>query len=141
MSGKSAKLYTEVFQFIERSKLFKINPKASFMLDFESGLRKSIALCYPNATINGCWYHFIAAVQRKFRVLHMMQLLASNQSARTIYRKFLNLPLLPAEQIVSGYTHIKEEASEKCLSKEFKKIFEYFESFWLNMVSGNPHNT
>lgn len=123
MSGKSEKLYTEVFKFIERRKLFTINPKASFMLDCESGLRKSITLCYPNATINGCWYHFIAAVRRKFQVLRMMQLLTNNLNARTIYRKILNIPLLPASQIVSGYNLIKEEAQEKCLSKEFKKIF------------------
>lgn len=131
MSGKTAKLYDEVFEFIEANHLFIISPNAHFMLDFETGLRKAIAKRYPKATVNGCWYHYEAALRRKCRSLHMLRLLADDDEANKIYRKLLSLP---AEYIETGYDLIKIEAREKGLKKCFTRFFIYFENVWLEMV-------
>lgn len=133
MSGKSAELYKEVFDFIEK-KLFQLKP-AMFMTDFEAGLRKAINEFYPMAILHGCWYHFCAAVRRKCMSFNMYRLISKVPNAKIIYRMILSLPLLPPESILNGYNIVKQVATEKKLSKEFKKIFEYFEQYWLPLVS------
>lgn len=133
MSGKRAELYKKVFDFIEK-KLIKLNP-ASFMTDFEAGMRKAINEFYPDAILNGCWYHFCAAVRRKLLSFDMHQLISNVPAAKSIYRKILSLPLLPAEVIMDGYNIVKQEAIAAGLDEKFKKFYEYFEQYWLFIVS------
>lgn len=85
MSGKSAELYTDVFNHIEKN-IFSMKP-ARFMTDFESGLRKAIKTCYPDAALHGCWYHYSAAIRRKMRNLGMQRTINNNEHARKIYRQ------------------------------------------------------
>lgn len=132
MSGKSTALYKEVFAFIEE-KVFKLMPSA-FMTDFEAGLRKAICEHWPGIPLHGCWYHFCAAVRRKLRILHILQLIADDYSAKMIYRELLSLPLLPTQYIENGYMLIKENARANNVFKEFRKFFKYFDEFWLNLV-------
>lgn len=99
------------------------------------GLRKAINEFYPGATLHGCWYHFCAAVRRKFLSLDMYELISKFPAAKLICRMLLCLPLLPAESIYNGYNIVKQEAIKEKLDKKFKKIFEYFEEYWLPLVS------
>lgn len=132
MSGKSAELYKQVFQYIENN-VFKMKP-SQFMTDFEAGMRKAIEECYPNAILHGCWYHFCAAIRRKLVTLQLYQLIVEVPSAMAIYRMILNLPLLPSEFILEGFQVIKKIARDRKLYKQFKSLFEYFENFWLQLV-------
>lgn len=132
MSNKSAQIYQAVFEFIEQY-VFEMKP-AEFMTDFELGMRKAINTCYPNAILRGCWFHFKAALRRRFMNLHMYRVITDDLNARKIYRMLSNLPLLPLQSIEKGYQMIKEEAQSKKLLKVFKKIFIYFERYWLNLV-------
>lgn len=134
MSNKSAEAYQAVFDFIE-NKVFEMKP-SEFMTDFEGGMRKAINQCYPNAILRGCWFHFKAAVRRRFMSLHMYRLITDDLKARKIYRMLMNLPLLPPESIENGYQIIKEEARSNKLTKVFQQIFTYFERYWLKVVVG-----
>lgn len=133
MSSKKAELYKEVFDYLEK-KLIRLNP-ASFMADFEAGLRKAINEYYPEAILFGCWFHFCAAVRRKCLSFNMHKLITTVPAARSIYRMILSLPLLPSNSILEGYEIVKREATSEGLDKEFQKIFKYFEEFWLFLVS------
>lgn len=130
MTNKSTDAYTTVFNYIENH-VFKLKP-SRFMTDFEEGMRKAIKICYPNATLNGCWYHFKAAV-RKRCIKEGVRIKEGN--ARTIYRMLLNLPLLPPDSIVMGFSIIMETARSLRVSKPFKKIFNYFQGYWMKVVS------
>lgn len=133
MSGKTAALYKEVFDFVEKN-LFALNPN-QFMTDFEAGLRKAVNEFYPDTKLCGCWYHFCAAVRRKFMSFGMYDLITNNPAAKLIYRMILSLPLLPEESISNGYNIVKQEAIDRKLDKKFEKIFKYFEGYWLHQVS------
>lgn len=133
MSGKSTSLYEEVFKYIEE-KIFQLKP-SRFMADFEAGLRKAIKSIYPDATLHGCWYHFCAAIRRKLLKFGLYQLIVNEPLARFIYRSILSLPLLPPKSILAGYNIIKREAKNNGLYAQFKQMFDYFESFWLALVS------
>lgn len=135
MSGKSAALYELVFEYIEQH-IFKLKP-AHFMTDFETGLRVAINRYYPDAILNGCWFHFSAAVRRRMLSLHLHSLIEENVHAKFVYRAILSLPLLPSELILEGYSIIKHQAVFYGVYNWFKPMFEYFDSFWLALVSWN----
>lgn len=107
------------------------------MTDFENGLRAAIKRSYPEATLNGCWFHFTAAIRRRILSLHLYGLIKDNPKASFIYRAILSLPLLPTNLILEGYSIIKRQAKLDALFDHFKAMFDYFESFWLALVSLN----
>lgn len=133
MSGKATRLYEEVFKFIE-NKIFTLKP-SKFMTDFEAGLRKALNNIYPDATLHGCWYHFVAAVRRRILSHKLYELIKENPIVKFIYRSLLNLPLLPPEDILNGYNIIKLEAKNSAFYEQLKPVLDYFESFWLALVS------
>lgn len=132
MSNKSAEIYQAVYEFIEQY-VFEMKPD-EFMTDFEAGMRKAINKCYPKAILRGCWFHFKAALRRRFMSLHMYRLITDDMNARKIHRMLSNLPLLPPQSIEKGYQIIKEDAQSKKLMGVFNTIFIYFERYWLQLV-------
>lgn len=54
--------------------------------------------------------------------------------AHKIYRKLLDLPLLPADRIREGFLIIQSEIEEKGLEKWFKHMYAYFNSYWIPKV-------
>lgn len=132
MSNKSSQAYEGIFNLIQKE-LFEMKP-ASFMMDFEAGMRKAVDKCFPAAQIYGCWYHFCAAVRRKMTNFKMRKFLKNNKEALAIYLKLLRLPLLPREFIVEGFNIIKKESQEKGVFLKLRKFFSYFERYWMKMV-------
>lgn len=134
MSNKSAEAYEKVFNYIENNvnKKFKLKP-TSFMADWEGGIRSAINHLYSDASLHGCWTHFRAAVRRNCS-RYLLQTIADNPTAGTIYRMLLNLPLLPRDKIVEGFKIIGRIANHNHLNADFKKIFTYFQNYWLKLV-------
>lgn len=132
MSSKSTKCYDAVFNYIQ-TKLFDLQP-ASFITDFEAGMRKSLNKNFPSAILRGCWFHFKRAVKGKCNELGMNHLFKTNEKAAIFQGQLLNLPLLPSQSIVQGFVSIKRQVARCKLTKNFGKLFNYFETYWLNQV-------
>lgn len=134
MTNKSTEAYTDVFEYIEKN-IFNLKP-ASFMTDFEGGMRAAINQCYPDAVLHGCWYHYKAAVRRRCVVEGLYKMITENPSVRTVYRMLLNLPLLPPDSIERGFDITVATSRSMKVFKFFKKIFEYFRGYWIVVVNG-----
>lgn len=137
MTHKSTEAYNALLQYIEVN-IFKLQP-VQFMTDFEAGLRKALNETYVNVLLNGCWFHYTAAVRAKVLRLRLYKFTVENANARQIYRMLLKLPLLPAAQIVNGYRIILQKAHSTNVYKRFIGVFRYFESFWLILVRFSIH--
>lgn len=66
----------------------------------------------------------------------MTKLLKRNFAAKAIKRQLAALPLLPENQIVEGFALIKKLAAKKKLTKQFARLFNYVESYWLKSQVG-----
>lgn len=132
MTKKTAEAYEAVFSYIEDN-IFHMRP-AMFMADFEGGIRKAINNFYPDSALHGCWYHFSAAIRRKFLRLNLYEIIKKEPEGKILYKMMLNLPLLPPEEIAKGFNIIKRKAQNVKLSREFRPVFAYFENFWLELV-------
>lgn len=133
MTNKDTESYSRVFRFIEE-KLFNLEP-AEFITDFEGGMRKAIERCYPHARLRGCWFHYSAALRKKLLNLGLNKLIKGDDNARSIKKMMMSLPLLPEDDFMQGYNHIKSLAYKWQLLREFRPFFLYFEQYWILQVS------
>ncbi|XP_055307943.1 uncharacterized protein LOC129572060 [Sitodiplosis mosellana] len=135
MTRATAIAYKAVFRYIEDN-IFELKP-ARFMADFEAAMRKAIADFYPHTEINGCWYHFCAAVRRKTLSFGLHNLIKNSFGAWSVYKKLLCLPLLPASKIVKGFNIVVQQSTDFGVLDEFEELFAYFQNFWLHLNSKN----
>lgn len=133
MKDKKTETYESVFRFLN-SKVFELEPMA-FMTDHEAGLIKALKNCFPGTPTYRCWYHFKAAVRRNAVRLGLQKLIKGNEIAKSTYKKMLNLPLLPPEDIPKAFEAIKKGAKKQKLGKQFTEFFKYFENYWMKVVS------
>lgn len=133
MTNRTTECYIDVFNFIE-TKILKLGPNL-FMTDFEGGLRKALAICFPNAALKGCWFHYTQALRKNAIRFGLSALLKENSIAKQILRSLMCLPLLPPNKILEGYQCIKQCAADNRLMGKFRRFFGYFESYWLVQVT------
>lgn len=136
MESKSTRSYKQVFTYIEDN-LLKLKPE-TIHSDYEAGLLKALKILYPSSKLVGCWFHYCQAIRRKLgrnKGRNFFCSLKEDKAAYNIYKKILDLPLLPAEKISEGFAIIQKEISEKNLYKWFKHIYVYFKSYWIPKVN------
>lgn len=113
------------------------------MCDFESGLRKAIKEIYPQAAINGCWFHYRKCIRKNVNRLGLSKLWIKKArdndpetalQAKRIYKMISMLPLLPKQQFLAGYKYVQSMASKFKLMKKFAKFFKYFDRTWIAEV-------
>lgn len=132
MTRRTYESYAAIFNYIE-THIFALEPN-SFITDYEAGLRKAIRRRYPNANLHGCWYHFCAAIRKKYAKLGLFGLCKQDAEANLTKNSLMSLPLLPNDRLEEGFNYIKERAEQHGHAKQFQKLFNYFESYWLKEV-------
>lgn len=131
MTRKTEDCYHHIFKYIDEN-VFSLQCK-SFMTDFEISMRNALGSVYPNSEKKTCWFHLTQAAQKKMsKMSTLFNLIIRNEEARTIYKKFLALPLLPANLIVAAFHKLKTLALSKF--KQFSAFLIYFERQWLQRV-------
>lgn len=138
MSNRTTESYKAVFDFIE-SRIFKLEP-TGLMTDWEAGMRNALRVCYPEAILRGCWYHFCAAIRKKCLMLGLHSILKYEADARLIKFQITSLPLLPPESFEEGYEYIKNMAKDFDLFSTFQALFSYFEGYWIGQVLPTKYN-
>lgn len=126
---KSALSYRSIFNFIEQN-VFQLKPK-EIITDFETGLRNALNEVYPKTVLRGCWFHFCLNITKKCNELGLRSLIRKNHEAKFYEKAIKNLPLLPSDNILYGFDHIKTLVRESDLSNQLKPFLRYVESYWL----------
>lgn len=139
-TSKSAASYRHIFKFIEQD--FNLNPK-QFISDFEAGLRKAIREVYPEAVLNGCWFHYRKCIRKKIIQTGVSKLWNKKERsanpqiasyAKKVYKMVSHLPLLPKELFLAGYKQVKKTATKFKLTKNFGGFFKYYDRTWIAEV-------
>lgn len=136
MESRCTTSYKQVFTYIELH-LLELNPEIIHS-DYEAGLLKALNIIYPHSRIVGCWFHYAQALRKKLgakKGRHFFANLKANVDAHKIYKKLLDLPLLPADKISTGFAIIQKEISAKKLDKWFSHIYAYFRNYWIPKVN------
>lgn len=135
MESRSAISYKQVFSYIETN-LLELKPGVIHS-DYEAGLLKALRIVYKNSKLVGCWFHYCQAIRKRLgrnKGRNFFANLKKDEAAYKIYRKILDLPLLPAKDIPEGFAIIRKEISEQNLGRWFEHIYAYFEKQWIPKV-------
>lgn len=75
------------------------------------------------------------------RPLSRKSVLKRSHNARKLKKMLGNIPLLPENRIVEGFTSIEDFAQEKRFINPFADLFSYFERYWLKQVRFGFHSS
>lgn len=131
MTRKTAESYTHIFQYIDKE---VCSLRASrYMTDFETAMRNGLKQIYPDAEFHTCWFHLCQAARRHVAKKNdLATLIRQNQTARTLYKKLLALPLLPHEYINDTFTILKGEILTRF--RVFDSFLQFYEKQWIQKV-------
>lgn len=109
---------------------FELNP-ASFITDYELAMRKALKEIYPNVIYKNCWFHYTQCLKRNVALIPVLSsIIKIDKEARTIYRKFLSLPLLNPNDIILAYNFLKNECQNpKFIVDGQSKFFDFIKYF------------
>lgn len=132
MSSKSEAAYLHAFQYIHKH----VCPLdcQSFSVDFETAMQNALKKVFPGTTIISCWFHFSQAVKRNMSKMPLLfELVRANAEARTLYRKFQCIPLLPPSYILGAFTKLAD-AAKTLNEKAFAPFLKYYNNQWIKKV-------
>ncbi|XP_067635869.1 uncharacterized protein [Eurosta solidaginis] len=138
MTKKSLKAYQHLFSYIQRS-IIDLS-QATFITDYETGLRSAIEKSFPDSKMFGCWFHYCQALRRfiTMKDKRLAQYIRQNKEASRIYHKFLSLSLLPGMHISDSFQLLTEDLGKLNALDRFKSFIKYFENQWMQKI--DPHN-
>lgn len=132
MTKKTEQAYKDVFEYI-KTNIFDLSP-ARMLMDFEVAMRKAFLAIYPGVKLIGCWFHHNQAVRRRAsKISGFFQALSLDSELEQGYRKFMKLPLLPANVILQAYDTIKSELQAK--TNVFDVFLAYYQRQWIIKAS------
>lgn len=121
LPDKSEETYRRLFSFLKESLCVEIS---YFKCDFETGLMNAVKSVFPNVELRGCYFHFNRAVWKKGKQVG----LTDSRVGKEIVRMTTNLPLVPVDKLIEGWTSIVNEAPK---TEVMTKFAQYFDKQWL----------
>lgn len=132
MTRKLESSYEHLFTYINTN-VCELKP-ASFMTDFERGMRNAIKTVWPEVNQYTCWFHYCQAIKRhSAQIPEFMSIVRGETSKLKIYYDVMCLPLLPPADINIAFMELKAEALAK-YGELYTKFLHYVESYWLKKV-------
>lgn len=100
MSNRTTESYKILFSVI-KAQIPEWNP-INFKTDYEKAAMKAVTEIFPAALMKGCYYHFNKAIWAKGRELSLIN--DKDIKKQRLVSLSAVLPLLPATEIMNGYT-------------------------------------
>lgn len=132
--SKTIKCYDHLFQYINNN-IFNLNAK-NFMTDNKTALQISLKKIFPEAIVNGCWFHFCQSIRRNIArsFKPLVEFIRGNRKSSQIYHKIVYLPLLPPRTIPATFLVLCEELQSFDQENKFQQFLNYFQKQWINKV-------
>ena len=108
-----------------------LQPK-SIMIDFERAMINSIATVFPNAEINGCFFHLSQNIYKKIQEFGLSQLYNTDANFSLKMRMIAALAFYPPDNIEEAFETLAE-----FLPVEANELMDYFEDNYI----GRPTRT
>lgn len=116
LPDKTESTYSRLFNIIRNQLSINID---IFKCDFEKAQINAVKSTFPDASINGCYFHFNRAVWKKAKALDICE----NKAGRHITHLCASLPLLPEQHLHTCWLMIVEKMENNIIMKKINKYF------------------
>ena len=115
------------------------NPTAC-MMDFEAAAWNAIRHCFPQASLNGCGFHWAKCVRAKWAKLGLPTAAGNDANLRTIYARVLAHRFFPEQDIPETFKRIKTSVVGLRYPAEHPvhQFIRYVESQWVSSITFPP---
>ena len=102
----------------------------SLMCDFELAIIQASLLNFPNASHQGCYYHYIQSIWRKVQSLGFADVYRSNDpTLKQFVQKMAAIAFCPPSFVRPAWLAVQQEAPQ---IPQVDSLVEYFDSTWVN---------
>ena len=132
MSNKKQSMYTDFFEQVREY----VNEKCpeTVTLDFEIAAINALELIFPNAEINGCFFHLKRSMYRKIQALGYQKEYCKNLEFASKCKMIAALAFVPLEEVEKTFHALKENLSG---DERFTELLKYFEVNYIGNEAGN----
>jgi len=103
--------------------------------DFEGGIQNALHIVFESihhtATIKGCWFHYINAIQKRLSIVGLRVQYSGNQIFKFWIKRFFALALIPIEFVEDAFDIILDELPSVTDHQPVFKFLQYFVNTWL----------
>ena len=112
------------------------------MLDFEAATWKALKICFPNATLNGCGFHFAKCLKWKWQTFGLQGLAAEDEAESEdlckIYTRSQAMRHLPENLILNAFECIRGTARPFPEDHQVHKYVKYLQDTWIQSTVHPP---
>ncbi|RZF34654.1 hypothetical protein LSTR_LSTR012736 [Laodelphax striatellus] len=134
MEKKSYASYNKIIEKI-REVVPDAKPK-TIISDFEAGLMIALIGNFPEAEINGCWWHFCNCILKRMSKIGLAMAARNDGNVMRVIHMCMSLPLLPAVQIEATLVEIRNYTNRLQIAETEKldMIFAYINDQWIGKI-------
>ena len=126
LPGKSRGIYLRAFELVKQKSrtLGCIMSPAEILTGFELAIIQEIELSFPSSQVNGCFFHFTQAVNRKISKLGLQIAYRADASFCCFIRQTIALAFVPVRNVRLAWLEVKATAPNLHRVDEFITYFE-----------------
>ena len=127
---KTELTYNQIFATLKEHNP-SLNP-ASIMIDFERAALNALTQNFPNAEIQGCFFHFGQAIWRHIQALGLQQRYQNEEEFAVILKQFRALAFVPVIDVIPCYEELVDSLSDELID-DLSDFLNYFEKTWIGI--------
>lgn len=131
--NKNEQSYTDILHVL-KEKEPRLNPK-NIMIDFEKSLLNASVAEFPNAMVNGCFFHYCQSIWRNIQKFGLQDIYASNPNFALNIKMLMALAFVEEEEVIDSFEEmlkfeffVDESFPEK---SELRNLLTYYEKTWI----------
>ncbi|XP_072175117.1 uncharacterized protein [Diadema setosum] len=132
LTGKTTEMYEHLFRRLKEhaAQLQLVLNPTRIVSDFEIGVKRAVAIQFPQAEHKGCFFHFCQAVYRKVQELGLQGQYNNPEQpeTRNFVRKLMASGFLPQAEVIPAVQALAGEAPDVPRMNEF---INYFQDTWI----------
>ncbi|XP_078534929.1 uncharacterized protein LOC144821591 isoform X1 [Lissotriton helveticus] len=132
LPDKNSSTYTE-FLTVIKTKILNKSP-AKVIIDFELTMINTVTNLYPDAQIQGCFFHFSHAFWQKVQKSSLVEEYLSSSKLQFELRKLTALCFVPPGSVDDFYTSITESDFFTQNEAKLAQLLNYFEDTWIGRL-------
>ena len=129
MPDKAQSTYERVFPIL-KDKRPDCDPE-NVTLDFEKSAINAFMTVYPDANINGCFFHLSQSIWRKIQITGLSNSYISDANCRLYCKMLAALAFLNPDEVIDAFEELNEDLERLQLDEEMQILYDYFEDTYI----------